>query len=272
MTMRTDTESTAGSMAASSTAPAVRFERDGDLGTIVLANPPLNLLGGELQSGLHEAVDQVIASGVRAVLLRADGPNFSAGAQVQGFQSGPEARTAVQMGIFERLEALAIPTVAAVQGYALGGGFELALSCDLIWAADTARLGLVETTIGAFPFAGGVQRLVQRVGASRAKQIIFDGGRHTADQMLELGVVAHVSPADSLLADATAYAQRLASGPTLAFGAIKALATASVSGGIASADALMDDLRTRITATEDMQNGVKSLLANGPGHGEFHGR
>jgi enoyl-CoA hydratase/carnithine racemase len=255
---------------------AVRFERDGDLAVIVLASPPLNLLGGDLGGELDDAITQASAPDVRAVLLRAEGPNFSAGAQVQRFQSsgGDENGAAARggPGLFLRLETLTVPTVAAIQGNCLAGGLELALSCDVIWAADDAKIGLVETTIGGFPFAGGVQRLVQRMGATRAKQAIFDGARYSAAQMLDWGLVSKVVPAAELEAQAHAYALKLAAGPTLAFRAIKQLATVAVDEGLDAADALTPGLAAKIQATEDMQSGVKSLLANGPGHGVFAGR
>lgn len=257
---------------------AVRFDHDGDLGTIVLDDPPLNLLGGELQEGLHDALDRVTDSGVRAVLLRAEGPNFSAGAQVQRFQSagdgsaGDSSPPRPRDSVFARLEAIPVPVVAAVHGNCLAGGLELALSCDLIWAADDAKIGLVETTLGLFPLAGGVQRLVQRIGATRAKQVIFVGGRHSAALLRDWGLVSEVTSAETLRAEATEFARRLAAGPTLAYGAIKRLAATAVSDGVAAADALSPELAARIMTTEDVRDGVRSLLANGPGHAVFHGR
>lgn len=251
----------------------VRFEigSEGRLGIIVLDFPPLNLLGGDLQLGLHEALDEAESGGVRALLLCADGPNFSAGAQVQGFQGTRDPASAPRASVFARLEALPVPVVAAVQGNCLAGGFELALACDLIWAASDAKIGLVESTIGLFPLAGGVQRLVQRIGATRAKDIIFDGARHSAEEMRALGLVNYVAPPEDLRRRATEHAARLAAGPTQAYAAIKLLAATAVSDGVAAADTLSPALSAGVVATEDAQHGVQSLLANGPGRAVFQG-
>jgi enoyl-CoA hydratase/carnithine racemase len=251
----------------------VRFEADGDVGVITLAAPPLNLLGGEVQAAFHAALDQAVRSGSRAVLVRAEGPNFSAGAQVQGLAARGSRSTEPQRpGIVARLEALAVPVVAAVQGNCLGGGFEVALGCDLIWAADDAKIGLVETGVGMYPIGGGVQRLAHRIGVARAKQVAFDGSRHPAGLWAEWGVVARICPAASLHADALAQAHRLAAGPTVAYGAIKQLAAAAVNDGVVAADALSAHLIGAVIASDDAKAGIKSLLENGPGRAVFAGR
>ena len=150
----------------------MRFTQSGDVGEIVLADPPLNLFGLELARSLVEAVTEARDSDARAILLRAEGDNFSAGANVEMFLDRDEAAAreliAEFMPLIRRFAEIPVPTVAAVRGLCLAAGLEVALSCDLIWAAEGAQLGLVDAVIGATPFGGGTQRLVARAGAGRA--------------------------------------------------------------------------------------------------------
>jgi enoyl-CoA hydratase/carnithine racemase len=169
---------------------------DGQLGEIVIADPPLNLVGLELSRELASAAEQARDSAARAVLVRAEGENFSAGADVSMFQGRDEvaARELIEefMPTIRRFAEIEVPTVAAVQGLCLAAGLEIALSCDLIWAAEDAQLGLVEAVIGATPFGGGTQRLVARAGAGRAAEAVLTGRTYPAQTMREWGVVNRV--------------------------------------------------------------------------------
>ena len=157
----------------------VNFTLDGDVGEIVLADPPLNLFGLELARSLMEAATQARDSDARAILVRAEGDNFSAGANVEMFLDRDEAAARELIDEFipviRRFAEIPVPTVAAVQGLCLAAGLEVALSCDLIWAAEGSNLGLVEAVIGATPFGGGTQRLVARAGAGRAAEAVLTG-------------------------------------------------------------------------------------------------
>ena len=160
----------------------VRFEISGPLGILTLANPPLNLFSGELIEDLRASVDQVKQTPLRALLVRAEGNIFSGGADVGIFKgrTSMEARERFtgHLRLIADLEELPFPTVAAVQGLCLAAGLEaFALACDLIWAAASARFGQVEASIGTTTLLGGVQRLAERAGPSRAREIIY-----TADQ------------------------------------------------------------------------------------------
>ena len=169
----------------------VEFSKDGDVGEIVLVDPPLNLFGMELLRELVATTEVASGAGVRAVLVRAEGDNFSAGANVELFIDRDEdaARALIDEFIpaLRRFEALPIPTIAAVQGLCLAAGLEVALTCDLIWAAEGSQLGLVESVIGATPFGGGTQRLVARAGAGRAAEAVLTGRPYPAQTMLEWG-------------------------------------------------------------------------------------
>ena len=173
------------------------------MGEIVLADPPLNLFGLELSRALADAAQRARDSSARAVLVRAEGDNFSAGANVEMFldRDEPAARELIEefLPAIRRFAEIEVPTLAAVQGFCLAAGLEVALSCDLIWAAEGAQLGLVEGVIGATPFGGGTQRLVARAGAGRAAEAVFTARPYPAEVMLDWGVVNRVVAADELL-------------------------------------------------------------------------
>ncbi len=251
----------------------VVFEQQGNLGEIVLSDPPLNLLGVALIEELREVVSEAKSSSARAILVRAEGDNFSAGADVNMFlgqseADGQEFLTGV-FGMIDAIESLPVPTLAAVQGLCLAGGLEVALACDLIWAAEGTMLGQPEATIGAIPFAGGAQRLAARAGSARALEIVYTGGFYPAERLLDWGVLNRVVAAPDLLVKARAFAQRLADGPTLAHAATKEIVRSWRSDGVAVADALTIPAGARVIASTDLQNGVESLLNAGPGKATF---
>src|SRR4029450_7790987 len=195
------------------------FPLDGDVGEIVIADPPLNLFGLELSRDLARAAGEARDSAARAVLIRAEGDNFSAGANVEMFLGRDEAaaRELIEefLPVIRSFAAIEVPTVAAVQGFCLAAGLEVALSCDLIWAAEGTQLGLVEAVIGATPFGGGTQRLVARAGAGRAAEAVLTARTYPAQAMLEWGVVNRVVAADQLVPKARAFAEQRARGPAL---------------------------------------------------------
>jgi enoyl-CoA hydratase/carnithine racemase len=255
---------------------AVEFIEDGDVGEVVLRDPPLNLFGEELIRDLIATTEVASGSGVRAILVRAEGENFSAGANVELFLERDEqaARDLLEEFIpaLRRFEALPVPTVAAVQGLCLAAGFEVALGCDLIWAAEGSQLGLVEGVIGATPFGGGTQRLVARAGAGRAAEAVLTARPYPAETMRDWGVLSRVLPGDELLPKARAFATRLAAGPTLAHGATKEMIRRTLDGGVEAADAALPDAGARVMASSDLQHGARTLREKGPGHATFQGR
>src|SRR6201988_421702 len=166
--------------------PEVRFTRDGALATVTLVSPPLNLIGQQLISDLLAAFDEVEASeGLRALVLRGEGKVFSAGADVALFAGMTAHQLRPLIGSFldlgHRIERLPFPTLAAVHGTCMAGGFELALFCDLVWAAEGTMLGLPETRLGIVPLAGGVERIAARAGLGRARSVGLGGGVYTAE-------------------------------------------------------------------------------------------
>jgi enoyl-CoA hydratase/carnithine racemase len=260
-----------------STEPKVRFTRDGALGTVTLANPPLNLIGEQLISDLLAAVGEVeAAEGLRALVLRGEGEVFSAGADVALFAGMTAQQLRPLIGSFldlgHRIERLPFPTLAAVHGTCMAGGFELALFCDLIWAAEGTMLGLPETRLGIVPLAGGVERIAARAGLGRARSVALGGQLHTAEEFAAWGVIDRVLAADELHSTAQEFASRLAAGPSRAFAVVKELSRGYTAGGIAGADALLIDAAVGLFDTEDARGGIQSFLKSGPGHATFAGR
>jgi enoyl-CoA hydratase/carnithine racemase len=256
--------------------PAVRFEREGALGTVVLGSPPLNLFGERLLDDLEAALAEARDAGVRALVVRAEGRVFTGGVDVHIFDGlGPEGAAELAGRLFRlahRVEDLPCPTIACVHGLCLTAGFELSLACDMIWAAESARFGLVEAVVGVSPFMGGTQRVAERAGPARARELVMSGDLYDAATLERWNVVNRVVP-DSELADAvTGFAERLAAGPTRAHAATKRVVRAFLDGGVRGADAATPDLVPPLFATEDLQAAVRTFLEQGPGKATFEGR
>jgi enoyl-CoA hydratase len=257
-------------------ADPVRLERDGAVAVLVLDDPPLNLFGREAFDALDEKVAEVEGSDARALVWRAAGDVFSGGADVNVFDDtdtdqAAEMFSALVAGV-RRLEALPIPTLALVHGLCLTAGLEVSLGCDLIWATESARFGLVEAVVGLTPGAGGTQRMAERAGPARAREFVMTGGLYDAPTLERWGVVNRVLGDDELLEKGMRFAHRLASGPTLAHAATKRLVRAYLEGGVDRADAETPRVSGGLFATEDLQNAVKLFLADGPGKATFEGR
>jgi len=255
----------------------VRFTRDGGLGILVLENPPLNLIGEALIGDLVAALDEIEAGdGLRALLVRAEGTVFSAGADVLLFAGKGAAEMRPLLASFldlgARIEALSFPTIAAVHGTCMAGGFELALFCDLIWAAEGTMLGLPETRLGIVPLAGGVERIAARAGLTRARTIALEGDLHSSEEFAAWGVIDRVMPADELHESAEAFARALATGPTLAFGVVKQLARRYLEDGVDGADALLLDAAVPLFDTEDARRGIEMFLNTRTTTASFDGR
>jgi enoyl-CoA hydratase/carnithine racemase len=256
--------------------PKARFTLDGHVGEIVISDPPLNLFGLELAQDIADAARDARDSNARAILVRAEGDNFSAGANVEIFLGRDEAAARQLLEQFipaiRLFTEIEVPTVAAVQGLCLAAGLEIALTCDLIWAAEGAQLGLVEAVIGATPFGGGTQRLVARAGAGRAAEAVLTARPYPAETMLEWGVVNRVLPPAELQEKTAAFVRRLAEGPTLAHAATKRMVRLAVDEGVEAADAALPAIGAKVMASDDLQDGARTLLEKGPGNATFEGR
>ncbi len=259
--------------------PSIRLERDDGVASIVLDNPPLNLFGDDSFHALVDCIDEIEGSDARAAVWRAEGKIFSGGVDVSTFQQVVDAG-AERAGEFSgplidavrRLEALPIPTLALCHGTCLTAGLEIALGCDMIWAGESAQFGLVEAVVGLTPGAGGTQRMAERAGPGRAREFVMSGGVFDAATLERWNVVNKVVPDDALLEKGMRFAHRLASGPTLAHAETKRIVRAYLRGGIDEADRVTPESFAGLFASEDLQNAVKSFLAEGPGKATFEGR
>ncbi|HDI01578.1 MAG TPA: enoyl-CoA hydratase/isomerase family protein, partial [Candidatus Bathyarchaeota archaeon] len=201
----------------------IRVERDEDILWIVLNRPHrLNAFNDVMISELSEALDKAEEDpGVRCVIITGEGDRaFSAGADVTMFPklTPDKAVLASRMGqeVFTKIERMSKPVIAAINGYALGGGLELAMACDFRIAAEHAELGNPEIRLGIIPGWGGTQRLVRLVGLAKAKEIVMLGDRISAEEALKIGLVNKVVPFEDLRKEARALAKRLCKGPPIA--------------------------------------------------------
>jgi enoyl-CoA hydratase/carnithine racemase len=237
----------------------IRFEKTDAVGHIVLANPPKNLIASAFANSLKQAVHEAGESDIRALLVRAEGPNFSQGGDVLDFLEKDTNQFRTFIGdcnqAFRAIEALPIPTVAAVRGAAYGGAFELALACDFIVAAEDAVFRNIEASVGSAPVAGAVQRLAERIGRSRAAYYTMLCEPMSGAVAGQLGIASFVRPADEVEATALKFAQDLSRGATRSYAAIRTLLKAWSGGGIPSADAMILDVTMGLHSSEDARRG-----------------
>ncbi len=238
----------------------VRFEQDHGVGTIVLANPPSNRISSQFAVDLRAAVHDASLSDSRVLVIRSDGPNFCMGGNVPEWpgKSADWFRTFIAEcnSSFHAIEALRIPTVAVVRGGAIGGGFELALACDFLVAAEDATFFAVEIRSGNIPLAGGLQRLAERVGRARAAKLALLGEPFSGIIAGDLGIATLVVPEANLDETSRKLVDKLANGPTKAYAAARTLLKAWSAGGIAAADVMMLDVAIDLFRTEDTTKGI----------------
>ena len=251
----------------------VTHEIDGKVGVVTLAKPPHNLLDDALIEGLLAAYQAVMAGGCRAILLRSSMRHFCAGAEMASWGTGTTIHTDQPRfeAMMKALEDVPLPTVAAVNGGALGGGLEVALTCDMIIAADTAFLGQVEVAVGLLPLLGGTQRIAQRAGVARAKEIAMLGRRHTPEAFERWGIINQVVPESELGSASMTWTRQLAAGPTQIIKGIKMQANLEARGGIGAADARQIEINAMIWKANDRQRGAEAFFTTGPATAVFQG-
>jgi enoyl-CoA hydratase/carnithine racemase len=245
--------------------------------TIRLDRPPMNPLSLQVQREIRDAAVELSArTDVAVVVLYGGEKVFAAGADIKemvdmSYQDMAIASTGLQ-GAFNAVAAIPQPTIAAITGYALGGGCELALCCDLRIAADDAKLGQPEIRLGIIPGAGGTQRLTRLVGPSRAKEIVFTGRFVDAQEALTIGLVNSVVPPDEVYSSAMALAAKLAKGPAMALRAAKRAIDGGIETDLATGLEIERLEFTGLFATDDQTIGMASFIENGPGKAQFTGR
>ena len=255
----------------------VRVETDQAIATIRLERPPMNALNAQVQDELAAAAAEVSSDpGVRAVVLYGGPKVFAAGADIKEMADASYQRMAAGsrrlQASFTAVAKIPKPVVAAITGYALGGGLELALCADFRVAGQGAQVGQPEILLGVIPGAGGTQRLPRLIGPARAKDIVFTGRFVEAPEALDIGLVDQVTPDEDVYDVARALVARYATGPALALRAAKQ----AIDDGLETdLDTGLEIERLHFTglfATEDQRTGMHSFLENGPGKATFAGR
>jgi enoyl-CoA hydratase/carnithine racemase len=242
----------------------VEYSVEGAVAVLTLNRPPVNALSAGLAAELEAAVGRAADPAVRAVVVTGS-PHFAAGADIgelkaaaTGSDDTPPA-SGLSQALFA-LEALPKPTIAAVRGFALGGGLELALACDFRYLAEDARVGLPEIKLGIYPGAGGTQRLPRLVGLGKAREMIYSGRHLRAAEALTIGLADKVVPADDLVAAAMEYAATLAKGATVAIGAAKRAINATLGLSMEAGLEVEAAGFAACLGTEDAREGLAAFL------------
>jgi enoyl-CoA hydratase/carnithine racemase len=247
--------------------------RDDGVAVVTLNNGKVNALSGAVVDALHAIADELTADPPGAVVVTGGDRIFAAGADISEF-GGPEEAKGITERIHGALDALAaVPrfVIAAVSGYALGGGCELALACDYRIAGERAVFGQPEILLGTIPGGGGTQRLSRVVGPSRAKEICITGRQVSADEAYRIGLADELVPGDELHERAMSLAAECARGAVLSQAYAKEAIDRGMSTSLADGLKIEQEVFVESFRTNDSQIGVKSFLEHGPGKAEFTG-
>jgi enoyl-CoA hydratase len=254
--------------------PFVTVQRRPDgVALVRLDRPKANALSGAVLGQLYAAATELTDDPPGAVVLWGGRRIFAAGADIVELDGGgPGAVGANFTSALGALAAVPRATIAAVNGYALGGGLELALACDLRICAEDARFGLPEVLLGVIPGGGGTQRLPRLIGSSRAKELILTGRQVGAEEALAIGLVNRVVAADDVEAAALGWAADLARGPLVAHALAKSAIDRGLEGSLDDGLAIEQEAFAAVARTEDAGRGIRSFTEHGPGQATFVGR
>jgi enoyl-CoA hydratase/carnithine racemase len=255
----------------------VHVETDAAVATIRLARPPMNALNAQVQDEIEAAAEQVASDDdIRAAVIYGGEKVFAAGADIKEMADAGYGRMAVDtrrlQAAFTAVARIPKPVVAAITGYALGGGLELALCADFRVAGASAKVGQPEILLGVIPGAGGTQRLPRLIGPARAKDIIFTGRFVGAEEAHAIGLVDRVVPDAEVYDAALALVKRYASGPAVALRAAKQAIDDGLGVDLATGLEIERLNFAGLFATEDQRTGMRSFIENGPGKATFAGR
>ena len=257
--------------------PTAAVEIDDGVATLRLDRPPMNALDIAMQDAIRDAAREVALDPTVAAVVVYGGPKvFAAGADVKQMTAMGYADMVVRarelQNTMTAVAAIPKPVVAAITGYALGGGLELALAADVRFAALDAKLGQPEIKLGIIPGAGGTQRLARLVGVSRAKDLIYTGRMVDAAEAATIGLVDRVEPADDVYAAAVRWARGFVGGPALALRAAKAAIDDGLGVDLETGLRIETQHFAALFATEDRMRGMRSFVEDGPGRATFVGR
>jgi enoyl-CoA hydratase len=255
----------------------VTLQVEDGVGTIRLDRPKMNAIDEQLHREVRAAAQEAAARAeVRAVVLYGGERVFAAGADIKAMSqltgSGMVAWGRELTASFTEVARIPKPVIAAITGYALGGGYELALCADFRVVGAGARIGQPEILLGVIPGAGGTQRLARLVGPARAKDLVFSGRHVGAEEALDMGLVDAVVPDDEVYSTAVAMARKFAAGPPLALAAAKRAIDEGLDLPLAQGLELESRLFAELFDTEDQTTGMRSFLEQGPGKATFAGR
>lgn len=244
----------------------VKYQQDGFVGIVTIDRPKaLNALNTQVLGELEKVFDEIDLNTTRAVILTGAGEkSFVAGADIgeMSILSKAEGEIFGKKGndVFRKIEVFPIPVIAAVNGFALGGGCEIAMSCDIRICSDNALFGQPEAGLGITPGFGGTQRLARLIGAGRAKEIIYSCKNIKAEEALQLGLVNAVYPMEELLPAATKLAQKIAKNAPIAVRACKKAINDGLDVGMDEAIVIEEKLFGSCFETEDQREGMKAFL------------
>ena len=255
----------------------LEIDKDTGVGTIRLDRPPMNAINEQVVAELEVAArDAATDDAVRAVVVFGGDKIFAAGADIKEMSEASPMDMMARMGglqaVFTQVEEIPKVVIAAVTGFALGGGCELSLACDFRVFADNGKIGQPEILLGIIPGAGGTQRLPRLVGPAHAKDIIFSGRFLDCNEALAIGLVDVVVPQDQVYAKALEIAARYARGPTVALRAAKIAINRGLQTDLQNGMLIERELFVNLFATEDQKSGMRSFIEKGPGKAEFTGR
>ena len=252
-------------------------EVDGGIATILLKRPPMNALNVEIQEALRQAAEEVTERrDVAAVIIYGGEKVFAAGADIKEMETMSYADMVFHsrrlQSAFSAVARIPKPTVAAITGYALGGGCELTLTCDFRVAARNAKLGQPEVLLGVIPGAGGTQRLARLIGPAKAKDLVYSGRFVSADEALAMGLVDEVvEEAEDVYAAARARVERYVGGPAFALRAAKEAIDRGLEVDLDTGLEIESMQFASLFATRDREIGMRSFVENGPGKAKFEG-
>jgi enoyl-CoA hydratase/carnithine racemase len=255
----------------------VKLEVEDGIGTIRVDRPPMNALNFEIQDGLRAAALEVTSRrDIFAVIVYGGGKVFAAGADVKEMQTMSYTdmvdRSAALQSAFTAIAKIPKPTVAAITGYALGGGCELALACDFRVAADDAKLGQPEVLLGIIPGAGGTQRLSRLIGPAKAKDLIFSGRFVSAQEALQIGLVDELVTPHEVYAAARRRVELYVGGPAYAIRAAKEAIDRGLEVDLETGLEIERMQFAAVFATRDRDIGMAAFVDHAPGKAQFEGR
>jgi enoyl-CoA hydratase/carnithine racemase len=248
---------------------------DGGVALLRLNRPPMNPLSIALLDALRDsAAALAVDPSVKAVVVAGSEKAFAAGADISELRDPVGARASANAfrAAFDAVASIPRPVIAAIRGYALGGGCELALTCDLRVGSESSRVGQPEILLGVLPGAGGTQRLARLIGPARAKELVWSGRQVRAEEAHALGILDRVVPSHDVEENALSWAAQLGAGAVVAMGLAKRVIDDTFDRPLAEGLDAEADAFVEAFGTEDGRVGVESFLEHGPGKATFSGR